>query len=468
MSENADVQQVASQKVAVIWHGNWTGVTQPHIKTELPGPKTRALIEKDQRFLSPSYTRGYPLSIQSGHGAMVVDMDDNVFLDYCAGIAVCSTGHSHPQVVQAIREQSEKFLHMSGTDFYYSVMADLAEKLALSTPGSPDKKVFFGNSGTEANEAALKLARHHTGRKNLISFYGSFHGRTYGAMSVSASKALQRSQFSPLLPGVFHAHYPYFYRDIFQSQTPEACAQACLNYIEEYVFKMLTPPEEVAAFIVEPIQGEGGYIMPPASFLLGLQTMARKYGILVIADEVQAGMGRTGQMWASQNFPGFEPDILTSAKGLASGMPLGACIARTDVMDWQPGTHATTFGGNPVSCAAALKTFELLENGLLENVRVQGRYLQEKLQTLVERYDVLGELRGTGLMLGLEIVESKESRKMAPDLRNQIVDACYYEGLLVLGCGKNTIRFSPPLIITEAQTDTAIAILSSVLDKARP
>lgn len=443
----------------------WEGSTQPQIKTELPGPKTKALIEKDGRYLSPSYTRGYPLSIKQGYGAMVVDMDDNVFLDYCAGIAVCSTGHSHPEIVKTIRDQSEKFLHMSGTDFYYTVMAELAEKLAISTPGTPDKKVFFGNSGTEANEAALKLARYHTGRKNIISFYRSFHGRTFGSMSVSASKAVQRKQFMPLVPGIFHAHYPYFYRDIFRSETPEACAQACLNYIEDYIFKMLTPPEEVAAFIVEPIQGEGGYVMPHPSFILGLQKLARKHGILIISDEVQAGMGRTGQMWASQLYPGYEPDIITSAKGLASGMPLGACIARGDVMVWEPGSHATTFGGNPVSCAASLKTFELLENGLLDNVRVQGPYLKSRLQKLAERYDVIGDVRGEGLMLGIEIVESKASRNKAADLRNRIVDECFYEGLLILGCGENSVRFSPPLIICEEQTDVAVDILEKVLKK---
>jgi 4-aminobutyrate aminotransferase len=443
----------------------WEGTIRPQIRTELPGPKTQALIDKDQRYLSPSYTRGYPLSIKSGYGAMVVDMDDNVFLDYCAGIAVCSTGHSHPEVVKAIREQSEKFLHMSGTDFYYTVMAELAEKLAVTTPGSPDKKVFFSNSGTEANEAALKLARYHTGRTNFVSFYRSFHGRTFGSMSVTASKSIQKSRFTPLVPGVYNAHYPYFYRDIFNSATPEACADACLQYIEDYIFKMLVPAEEIAAFIVEPIQGEGGYVVPPANFLRGLQKLARRYGILVIADEVQAGMGRTGKLWASQHFEGFEPDIMTSAKGLASGLPLGACIARSDVMNWPPGTHATTFGGNPVSCAAALKTFDLLEGGLVENARVQGEYLKRKLSDVLSRYDVLGDLRGEGLMLGLEIVESKASKTKAPELRNNIVDECFYEGLLILGCGENSIRFSPPLVICEEQTDAAVEILERVLQR---
>lgn len=438
---------------------------RPQIKTSLPGPKTKALIEKDGKFLSPSYTRGYPLSIKSGYGAMVVDMDDNVFLDYCAGIAVCSTGHSHPEVVKTIQEQAGKFLHMSGTDFYYTVMAELAEKLATSTPGSPDKKVFFGNSGTEANEAALKLARYHTGRKSYISFYRSFHGRTFGSMSVSASKSVQRSQFSPLVPGVYNAHYPYFYRDLFQSETPDACAEACLKYIEDYLFKMVVPAEEVAAIIVEPVQGEGGYIVPPASFLLGLQKLARQHGILIIADEVQAGMGRTGKMWASQLCEGFEPDIITSAKGLASGLPLGACITKSSVMNWPPGTHATTFGGNPVSCAAALKTFELLENGLLENSRTQGAYLKAGLAKLMDKYDVIGDLRGEGLMLGLEIVESKACRTKAPALRDQLVDDAFYEGLLILGCGENSIRFSPPLVISQEQTDCALEIMDRILAK---
>ncbi len=446
----------------------WDGPVEPSLKTALPGPKTQALIAKDAQYLSPSYTRGYPLSIQKGYGAMVVDMDDNVFLDYCAGIAVCSTGHSHPAVVQAIQAQSAKFIHMSGTDFYYTVMAELAEKLAHSTPGSPDKKVFFGNSGTEANEAALKLARHYTGRKNFISFYRSFHGRTFGTMSVSASKSVQKSGFSPLLPGCYYAHYPYFYRDMFATDSPDACAQACLDYIENHIFKMLVPADEVAAFIVEPIQGEGGYIVPPASFMLGLQALARKHGILIIADEVQAGMGRTGQMWASQLFSGFEPDIITSAKGLASGMPLGACIAKSNVMNWAPGTHATTFGGNPVSCAAALKTFELLETGLLQNVRDQGAYLHEQLLLLQKKHSVIGDVRGAGLMLGIEIVENAGTRVKSPALRNQIVDDAYYQGLLILGCGENSIRFSPPLIINKRQTDTAIAILDRVLSAIQP
>ncbi len=435
----------------------------PEIRTPLPGPKTRALLEKDTRYTSPSYTRGYPLSIQYGRGAVVVDLDDNRFLDFCAGIAVCSTGHSHPEVVQAIKDQADKFLHMSGTDFYYQVMADLAEKLAQCTPGTPDKKVFFSNSGTEAIEAAMKLARAHTRRKHFISFMGGFHGRTYGSMSLSASKIVHKSQFMPLVPGVHHAHYPNFYRDVFNSESPEACARACLDYIRDYLFKMVVPPDEVAAFVVEPIQGEGGYVVPPQGFLSDLQALAREHGILIIADEVQSGMGRTGKMWASQHTPGFEPDIIASAKGLASGMPLGATIARAELMDWPSGSHATTFGGNPVSCAAALKTIELLENGLIDNARLQGRFLRTQLLELLGPWDVVGDVRGEGLMLAIEIVESRQSKKPHPQLRDQIVDACFYEGLLVLGCGQTSIRFCPPLVIDEEQSMRAMQILRGVL-----
>lgn len=445
-----------------------SGIFPNIVSSTLPGPKAKALIEKDKQYLSPSYTRGYPLSIDHGYGAMVVDVDGNRFLDFCAGIAVCTTGHSHPDVVAAIQQQAGKFLHMSGTDFYYSVMAELAEKLAKTTPGTPDKKVFFGNSGAEANEAALKLARHSTGRTHYISFYRAFHGRTFGAMSVSASKSIQKKLFSPVVPGVLNAHYPYPYRDMFKSSSPEECAQACLDYIENVLFKHSIPPNEVAAFIVEPIQGEGGYIVPPKSFLPGLQALAKRHGILIISDEVQAGMGRTGHLWASQLYPGYEPDIITSAKGLASGLPLGACVAKSDVMTWEPGTHATTFGGNPVSCVAALKTFELLENGLLENTQKQGAYLKQRLQELAVQFDTVGDVRGEGLMLGIELVKSKACKTKAPALRDRVINACFYEGLLLLGCGENSIRLSPPLIINQEQSDCAVSILKSVLEKEKP
>lgn len=438
----------------------------PEIKTALPGPKVSAIIEKDKQYISPSYTRGYPMCIDHGRGAMVVDPDGNRFLDFCAGIAVCSTGHSHPEVVRVIKEQAEKFLHMSGTDFYYEGMPLLAERLAKSMPGqSNDYKVYFGNSGTEAVEAALKLARYHTNRKGYISFFSSFHGRTFGSMSVTASKYVQKKRFAPLVPGVHNAHYPYYYRDMFNSASPEECGDNCINYIKDVLFKKVLPADEVAAIIVEPIQGEGGYVVPPKGFLKNLQDLAHENGILIIADEVQAGIGRTGKVWASEHFEGFEPDIMTSAKGLASGMPLGAIIAKSDVMDWVPGTHASTFGGNPVCIAAALKTMDLLDDGLLANAQTQGDYLKQKLTALVDKYDTIGEVRGLGLMLGVEIIKSKAGKEKAPELRNQIVDECFYEGLVILGCGENSIRFSPPLVICEEQVDIAVEIFERVLKK---
>ncbi len=442
-----------------------TTESAPQIKTALPGPKTKALIERDKKVISPSYTRGYPFAIEKGEGAVVTDLDGNTFLDYCAGIAVCATGHSHPKVVSAIQEQAGRFLHMSGTDFYYENMVELAERLGKTAPDSGDHRVFFSNSGAESIEGALKLARYHTGRQNIISFYRSFHGRTYGAMSVTASKSIQKKQFSPLLSGVYHAHYPYHYRDP-KGNTPEETAQACLNFIQDHLFKMVVQPDEVAAFLVEPIQGEGGYVVPPDSFLLGLQALAQEHGILIISDEVQAGIGRTGKMWASSHVPGYEPDIITSAKGIASGLPLGAIIAKSHVMNWVPGVHASTFGGNPLACAAALATLDLLDAGVMDNARVQGDYLMKKIKDLQQRFDVLGEIRGRGLMVGIEVVKSKASREKAPKLRDAIVDAAFYEGLLILGCGENGIRFSPPLIITEAQTDKAVEIFECALEKS--
>ncbi len=431
----------------------------PEIRTALPGPKVQALIEKDARYLSPSYTRGYPLAIAKGDGAMIEDHDGNRFLDFCAGIAVCSTGHSHPAVVDTVKAQAEQFLHMSGTDFYYTVMADLAERLAQGVPG--ENRVFFGNSGAEANEGAIKLARYSTGREKIIAFYRSFHGRTMGALSLGASKVVQRRKFSPMLPGVFHAHYPYPYRDLFGTDTPEACADRCLDYIKNVLFKYTVPPEEVAAFILEPIQGEGGYIVPPARFLHGLRELADQHGILIIMDEVQAGIGRTGKLWAYEHFDGFVPDMVTSAKGLASGLPLGAVIARKHLMQWQPGAHASTFGGNPVSCAAALTTLDLVENGLMQNAAKQGETLMAALRALDS--PVIGDVRGLGLMVGVEIVKDKTTREPNPDLRNALVDACFYQGLLVLGCGESTIRLCPPLVICEEQVHKAVDILAHCL-----
>ncbi len=344
----------------------------PQLNTSLPGPKAAEIIARDARVLSPSYTRCYPLVIQRGEGAIVEDVDGNRFLDFNAGIAVASTGHAHPAVVRAIQEQSARFLHMSGTDFYYEGMVQLAEKLAALVPGQIPRRVYFGNSGAEAMEAAIKMARYHTGRDKFIAFFGGFHGRTMGALSLTGSKIVQRRRFGPLLP-VFHAPYPNQYRAQ-PGQSPDDCADASIRFIEETLFKTIVPPDEVAGIVVEPVQGEGGYLIPPAHFHRELRRLADQYGILLIHDEVQSGMGRTGRMFASEHF-GVIPDIVTIAKGIASGMPLSATVARADLMNWPPGAHASTFGGNPVSIAAALATIELLEGGLVRNAEEIGAYM---------------------------------------------------------------------------------------------
>lgn len=438
----------------------------PQIITPLPGPKTKALIKKDEQYISPSYTRGYPLAIVKGEGPWVQDPDGNWFLDFCSGIAVCSTGHSHPKVVKAIQDQAAQFLHMSGTDFYYQGMADLAQKLDETSGISEPCKVFFANSGTEANEGALKLARYKTGRQGFISFYRSFHGRTFGSMSITASKSVQKTQFSPLVPGVIHSHYPNPYRPFFtDGSCPETEAQACLDYIEDHIFKMAMPAKEFAGIIVEAIQGEGGYVVPPKNWLPGLRALCDKHGILMLCDEVQAGMGRTGKYWAFEH-DGVEPDIITSAKGIASGMPLGAIIAKSSVMNWVPGTHATTFGGNPVACAAALATFDIIESeNLLDNSTKTGGVLLCKLQGLVDKYDCLGDTRGRGLMVGLEVITDKATKGKNSKLRDAIVDRCFEKGLLILGCGENTIRFSPALVVTPAHVETAVGILEAAIQE---
>ncbi|RME01836.1 MAG: acetyl ornithine aminotransferase family protein [Deltaproteobacteria bacterium] len=433
----------------------------PRIVTELPGPKAKRILEIDRRYVSPSYTRDYPLVVERAEGMVIEDPDGNRFLDFAAGIAVTATGHCHPKVVAAITEQASRLIHMSGTDFYYAPQALLAEKLARIAPGENEKRVFFCNSGTEAVEAGIKLARYHTGRKAIIGFYGAFHGRTLGALSLTASKTVQRNRFLPLLPGTFHAPYAYCYRCPV-NRRPETCAIECADFIEETLFKHTLPPQEVAAIIVEPIQGEGGYVVPPAGFLEKLTAVARKHDILLIADEVQSGMGRTGKMFASEHF-GFQPDILLTAKGIASGMPLGAVIARKEVMDWKPGAHASTFGGNPVSCAAALATIELLESGLIENAATMGAHLMERLGALQARHPAIGQVRGKGLMVGAELVTDREARTRASKLRNDLVMAAFQRGLLLLGCGENTVRFAPPLIVTREEIDQAVEIFEEAL-----
>ncbi len=437
----------------------------PNLVTPLPGPKAKTIISRDNAVISPSYTRGYPLVAARGEGAIVEDVDGNRFLDCCAGIAVVSTGHCHPKVVEAIREQAGKLIHMSGTDFYYENMVKLAERLAAvtslhSSEGPAPKRVYFGNSGTEAMEAALKLARYHTGRGQFVAFYGGFHGRTMGSLSLTGSKAVQQRGFFPTMPGVHHTPYPYFYRS--NAANAEQCALDAIANIEDVLFRHKLPPEDVAAFVVEPVQGEGGYVVPHARFFQELRRIADQHGILIIADEVQCGMGRTGKMLASEHF-GFKPDIVTLAKGIASGMPLGAMIASSEVMDWRPGAHASTFGGNPVCVAAALATLELLERELVANAATVGAHMKARLDEFPKRFPIVGDVRGLGLMIGVEIVRDQKSKERAPDLRDKIERLCFERGVLVLGAGANSVRISPPLVLSKDQADFAVNTLAEVI-----
>ncbi len=441
-----------------------TETKTPRLVTALPGPKAKAIVERDAKFMSPSFTRDYPLVAKNGRGAMVEDVDGNVFLDFAAGIAVCSTGHCHPKVVDAIQKQAAELIHMSGTDFYYESLPYLAERLGKTMPGAEDKKVFFCNSGTEAIEGAIKLARYATKRDKMIAFYGCFHGRTMGSLSLTASKSTQRKQFGALLGGVEHIPYPYAYRCAL-GHGRETCGEEILETLENQIFKRLFDPSEVAGIIIEPIQGEGGYVPAPKFFLQELQRLCRQHGIMLICDEVQSGMGRTGKMWAYEH-AGIEPDIVCSAKGIASGMPLGAIIARSSVMNWKPGSHGTTFGGNPVCLAAAIATLDLLEGGVMANAKKVGDYIFAKTADWTKKFKIVGDVRGRGLMIGIEIVRDQRTKERAADLRNAIVDMAFHKGLLVLGAGENTIRLSPPLVIDEEQADAALQILEECMREA--
>src|ERR1700691_1389076 len=433
----------------------------PSIVTKLPGPKAKQLIERDHRVVSPPYTRDYPLVAKTGRGALVEDVDGNTFLDFSAGIAVVATGHCHPQVVEAIQRQASQLIHMSGTDFYYQNMVDLAQKLASLVPGGAPRKVYFGNSGTEAIEAAIKLARYHTGRSQFIAFVGAFHGRTMGSLALTASKSIQKKGFFPMMPGVQHIPYAYCYRCIY-GKTPDTCAVECVQVIESELFRTALPSEDCAAIFVEPVQGEGGYVVPPQKFFDELRRVADKHGILLIFDEVQSGMGRTGKMFASEHFDAV-PDIVALAKGIASGMPLSATIARADIMDWPPGSHASTFGGNPVSVAASLATIELLEQGLVDNAATVGAHMKARLSEFPQRYATVGDVRGLGLMIGIELVNDQETKERAPLLRDQILQMCFERGFLVLGAGPNSIRLCPPLVITKDQADFAAETIEECL-----
>lgn len=436
----------------------------PQIHTQLPGPKAKRIVDADDRYMSPSYTRSYPLVAKRGEGAVVEDVDGNLFLDFAAGIAVTSTGHCHPEVVAAIQKQAGELIHMSGTDFYYELMPKLAEKLSQIAPMPGPHKFYYGNSGAEAIECAIKIARYHTRRQHIIAFFSAFHGRTMGALSLTASKPQQRRRFSPLMPGVTHVPYPDIYRRP-EGSDPDQYALACARYIEERVFKTTTPPEEVAAIFVESIQGEGGYVIAPTIFMQELRKICDKHGILLVVDEVQSGAGRTGKWWAVQH-TGVHPDIVCSAKGIASGMPLGAIIARESVMNWKPGSHGTTFGGNPVCIAAGLATFDLIDSEYRENARRLGDYIFKKTAGWKDKFKIVGDIRGRGLMIGIEIVRDQKTKEKAADLRNYIVDRAFYHGLCILGAGENIVRLSPPLMIDQQQADAALAIVEKCLHEA--
>lgn len=441
-----------------------TAIPFAQINTSLPGPEARRVLDLDRQYVSPSYTRDYPLVAKRGQGALVEDVDGNVFLDFAAGIAVVATGHCHPEVVAAIQQQSAELLHMSGTDFYYPNLAELAQKLASIAPGAEAKRVYFGNSGAEAVEAAIKLAKYHTKRDKLVAFHGSFHGRTMGALSLTASRAIQRKGFGTLLSGVFHTPFPDTYRGTYGVR-PECASIDCLNYLEKELFRRRVDPEEVAAIFIEPIQGEGGYLPAPADFLRGLERICRKHGILLVADEVQCGMGRTGKWWAVDH-AGVEPDIICTAKGIASGMPLGAIIARASVMDWTPGAHASTFGGNPVCIAASLATISLLEREYMANAARMGEFIFARTADWRERHKIVGDIRGKGLMIGIEVVRDQETKEKAPDLRNRIVQLAFQQGLLILGSGDTTLRLCPPLVISEEQAEFALQTLDACIAEA--
>jgi len=433
----------------------------PLLRTPLPGPKAQAAIERDRRTVSQNLSKDVPLVVARGRGMAIEDVDGNRFLDFAAGISTVSTGHCHPDVVAAIREQSEKLLHVCYTDFYYPVYIELTEELARLAPISGPKRVFLTNSGAEAVETAIKLARVRTGRQKIVGFFGAFHGRTYGAMSLTASKPVQRRGYAPLVPEVHHTHYAYCYRCPV-NRKPESCSIECLDLLTETYFHHTIDPKEVAAVIVEPVQGEGGFIPPHPGFLSRLQSICREHGILLIADEVQSGMGRTGKLFALEHY-GIDPDMIVLAKGIASGMPLSAVIARDDVMRWNDGGHGSTFGGNPVSCAAALATLKCLQGGLMENAGKTGAYLIEKLRVLQRKHPAIGDVRGLGLMVGVEIVRDPATREPAPDLRHAMIVKAFERGLLMLPCGASTIRLSPPLICTPADVDKAVAILDATL-----
>jgi 4-aminobutyrate aminotransferase len=437
-----------------------TLIAGPKLKTAIPGPNAMRILAGDEKYISPSYTRSYPMVAKRGRGIVVEDVDGNEFFDFSAGIAVTSTGHCHPEVVAAIQKQAGELIHMSGTDFYYEGMVTLAERLSKIAPMPGPHKIYYGNSGAEAIECALKLARYHTKRQQVIAFFGAFHGRTMGALSLTASKPQQKRRFSPLVPGVTHVRYPDVYRGCEGGpQDAEKFALGCARYIEDKLFKTILAAEEVAAIFVEPIQGEGGYVVAPTIFMQELRRICDKYGILLVVDEVQSGVGRAGK-WFAVEHTGVHPDIVCMAKGIASGMPLGVTMSKADVMDWIPGSHASTFGGNPVCIAAALATLDVIEKeGLMRNAQEVGDHMMKRMSEWPKKHKIVGDVRGRGLMIGVEIVKDQTTREYGASERDRIVESAFERGILFLGCGPSTVRIAPPLIVTKDEADVAMDVL---------
>ncbi len=431
---------------------------------KLPGPKAKAIIDRDQVVISPSYPRGYPFVMDHGKGTEVWDVDDHRFLDFAAGIAVVSTGHSNPKVVKAIQDQAEKFIHIS-SDFYHAPWVDLAERLDLIAPFKEDAISFMTNSGTESVEASIKLSRYHTGCSQFIGFLGAFHGRTLGSLAFTASKPIYHEGFYPMISGVVHVPFPNTYRPVLATRPGEDYGEAVVRYIEEQILGKLLPADDVAGILIEPIQGEGGYIVPPEGFFPALRDLCDRYDIQLIVDEVQSGMGRTGKWWAIEHF-GVEPDIVCVGKGIASGIPLGAIIARKSIVSWPKGSHGNTYGGNPIACAAALATIDLIESQYMVNAADVGEYAKDALEEIMMRHPSIGDVRGIGLMIGVEFVKNKETKEAATELRERIVDLAFERGLLTLGCGRSTIRISPPLSISRSEIDEGLKILEEAISIA--
>lgn len=431
---------------------------------DLPGPKAKALIERDRSVISPAYGRAYQFVMDHGKGTMVWDVDGNQFIDFAAGIAVTATGHSHPKVVEAIKEQAEKFLHIS-SDFYHESWITLGERLNQIAPFEEEAYSFMTNSGTESVEGAIKLARYYSGASQFIGFIGAFHGRTLGSLSFTSSNSLYHQGFYPLMNGVVHVPYPNVYRPELVSRPGEDYGETIVRYMEEQILGRLLPAKDIAGILVEPIQGEGGYIVPPPGFFPALRELCNKYGILLIADEVQSGMGRTGKWWAIENF-GVEPDIVCVGKGIASGIPMGAIIARKSISTWGPGSHGNTYGGNPVACAASLATIDLIQKEYMKNAAEVGNYALDALHEIEVRHPSIGEVRGIGLMIGVEFVMNKVSKEPGKELRDAVVKYAFERGLINLGCGRSTIRIAPPLSISKSEMDDGLKIFEEAITLA--